>query len=130
VIVAWGSRFAGFVLYIKDAELCCEYVYSESLTHAIRAPFASSAGKATIELRFHRAGKNAGRVTLACAGRSVGSVDIPRRPALLGARQGRHLAIDHRVQRRALGIDAIGEVDCQEGQKWPLRAGQRISRRR
>ena len=60
VIVAWGSRFAGFVLFIKDAELCYEYVYSELLTHAIRAPFTSSAGKATIELRFHRAARTQG----------------------------------------------------------------------
>jgi hypothetical protein len=29
VILAWGSRFGGFVLYIKERQLCYEYVYSE-----------------------------------------------------------------------------------------------------
>lgn len=94
VIVAWGSRFAGFVLYIKDGELRYEYVYSESLTHEIRAPYASNSGRTTIELRFHRTGKNAGRATLSCAGQSVGSAEIPHTWPTHGTTAGLNCGLD------------------------------------
>ena len=45
VLLAWGSRFAGFVLYIKDGELRYEYVYSESIKYTLRAPFSPRVGQ-------------------------------------------------------------------------------------
>jgi arylsulfatase A-like enzyme len=78
VLLAWGSRFAGFVLYIKDGELCYEYVYSESLTHKLRVPFPDQAGKARVELRFDHAGKPGARASLSVNGQLAGAVTIPR----------------------------------------------------
>ena len=64
VMLAWGSMFAGFVIYIKNAQLCYEYVYSESLTaHAVRS--LSAAGRKAhdpAEIRAH--GRQAGRAIL------------------------------------------------------------------
>jgi hypothetical protein len=45
VILAWGSRFDGFVLYIKNGQLCYEYVYSESLKHTLAVDFPQRPGK-------------------------------------------------------------------------------------
>jgi arylsulfatase A-like enzyme len=78
VLIAWGSRFAGFALYIKGGELNYEYVYSESVSHSISAPFSPNPGKVAIRLEFRRTGKSAGRVTLKMGDDVVGSVEIPR----------------------------------------------------
>jgi hypothetical protein len=78
VLLAWGSRFGGFVLYIKDGELRYEYVYSESVSYTIRAPFKPGPGKATVRLNFQRTGTNARRALLMIGNEPVGSVDIPR----------------------------------------------------
>jgi arylsulfatase len=78
VIVAWGSRFAGFVLYVKGGEIAYEYVYSESVRHELRAPLGSVTGTTTIQLRFERTAKNAGRARLFIGAREAGSIDIPK----------------------------------------------------
>ena len=78
VLLAWGSRFAGFVLYIKDCELCYENVYSESLAHKLRAPFRRQAGKARVELRFDHAADRSARASLWIDGQAAGAVEIPR----------------------------------------------------
>ena len=78
VLLAWGSRFAGFVLYIKDGELRYQYVYSESIKYTLRAPFNPRAGKTLIRLIFQRTGPKAGRVQLMLDDSPVGSVEIPR----------------------------------------------------
>ena len=78
VLLAWGSRFAGFVLYIKDCELCYEYVYSESLAHKLRAPFRRQAGQTRVELRFDHAADRSARASLWIDGQAAGAVEIPR----------------------------------------------------
>ena len=78
VILAWGSHFGGFVLYVDDGLICYEYVYSESLTHTIRAPLSMVDERCVVELRFTKEGKSAGTASLAVDGRPVGSVAIPR----------------------------------------------------
>lgn len=78
VVLAWGSRFGGFVLYLKDGQACYEYVYSESVKHVIRADFRPMPGAAEIELRLTRTGKNALHAALFAAGRELGSVQIPK----------------------------------------------------
>lgn len=78
VLLAWGSRFAGFVLYIKDNALCYEYVYSESLTHKLRVPFRKPDGKVVIELKFNHADGQGARAALSVDGEIAGVVDIPR----------------------------------------------------
>ena len=78
ILLAWGSLFGGFVLYLKDRQLCYEYVYSESLKYTLKSAFPQSEGNAMVSLRFERSGKNAGRATLSIGGREVDAVDIPR----------------------------------------------------
>src|SRR5262249_14263077 len=78
VILAWGSRFGGFVIYVKKGQLSYEYVYSESLKHTLRVPFQLPKGRAVIQLKFERAREDAGVATLLINGAVAGSVDIPR----------------------------------------------------
>jgi arylsulfatase A-like enzyme len=78
VILAWGSRFGGFVLYIKDGQLCYEYVYSESIQHTLRAAFAPPPGGSAVELSFERVSPEAGRAVLRINGAVAGRLDIPR----------------------------------------------------
>lgn len=78
VLLAWGSHFGGFVIYLKDGRLCYEYVYSESLTHRIEGPYQPPPGDAKVELHFIRTGKNAGRAVLLADGNEIGEVEIPK----------------------------------------------------
>jgi arylsulfatase A-like enzyme len=78
VLLAWGSRFGGFVLYIKDGELRYEYAYSESVKYTIRAPFNPAPGRAVVRLTFQRTATNAGRALLRIGEDPVGSVMIAR----------------------------------------------------
>ena len=78
VILAWGSLFAGFVIYVDDGQLCYEYVYSESLKHTMSVAFPQRAGKRTIQLAFERTATHAGRASLTVDGAAADAVDIPR----------------------------------------------------
>jgi arylsulfatase len=78
IILAWGSLFGGFVIYVDDAQLRYEYVYSESLKHTMSVAFPRRAGKRTIELKFERTAMHAGRASLTVDGAAAGAVDIPR----------------------------------------------------
>jgi arylsulfatase A-like enzyme len=78
VILAWGSRFGGFVLYIKERQLCYEYVYSESQKHTLAVDFPQTPGKKVIQLKFERVGPRAGRASLVVDGAAAGVLDIPR----------------------------------------------------
>ena len=42
VILAWGSLFGGFVIYLKDGRLCYEYVFSEIDEARARCRFSAS----------------------------------------------------------------------------------------
>jgi hypothetical protein len=94
VLLAWGSRFAGFVLYIKDGALCYEYVYSESLTHKLSVPFRNSAGPAVVELRFEHADGSNARALLWVDGAEAGAVDIPRTWPTHGTTAGLYCGLD------------------------------------
>ncbi len=78
VILAWGSHFGGFVLFLKDGRLHYEYVYSESVTHTLIADVCFSAGKSVVELGFRREGSNRGTVSLRADGVELGTVRIPK----------------------------------------------------
>jgi hypothetical protein len=78
VLLAWGSHFGGFVLYLQDGSIRYEYVYSESVKHVLNLDYAPSPGKASVTLRFERHGKNAGHVTLSAGGQQAGPLEIPR----------------------------------------------------
>jgi arylsulfatase A-like enzyme len=78
VILAWGSRFGGFVLYINERQLCYEYVYSESQKHTLAVDFPQHPGKRVIQLKFERVGTRVGRASLVVDGAVAGALDIPR----------------------------------------------------
>ena len=78
VLLAWGSRFAGFVLYINNDELCYEYVYSESLTHKLCVPLNKPVGRVVIALKFDHGGNRGARASLWVDGEAAGAVEIPR----------------------------------------------------
>lgn len=77
IILAWGSLFGGFVLYIDGGRLCYEYVYSDALKHTMSAPLPQQPGKRSIELAFGRTGVRTGRARLAIDGTAAAAVDIP-----------------------------------------------------
>lgn len=78
VLLASGSRFAGYVLYVKDGRLVYEYVYSPAVRHAIRSQAAVPTGPSVLRYEFRRTGPRRGRGTLSIDGRAVGSVEIPK----------------------------------------------------
>jgi len=78
VILAWGSRFGGFVLYIKERQFYYEYVYSESQKHTLAVDFRQHPGRRVIQLKFERVGPRAGRASLVVDGAVAGALDIPR----------------------------------------------------
>ena len=78
VLLAAGSRFAGYALYVKEGRLVYEYVYAPAVRHAIRSEAAVSAGARVLRYEFRRTGPRRGRGTLSVDGRAVGSVEIPK----------------------------------------------------
>jgi len=78
VILAWGSHFGGFVLFLQGGRLHYEYVYSESVTHSLVADLRPASGRSVIELRFRREGSHRGTVSLRADGVELGSVPIPK----------------------------------------------------
>jgi arylsulfatase len=78
VILAWGSLFGGIALYVKDAQLTYEYVYSEARKHTLSAPLPQRSGARTVQMKFERTGPQAGRASLSVDGVNAGVTDIPR----------------------------------------------------
>jgi arylsulfatase A-like enzyme len=79
IVLAWGSRFAGFVIYLKNSRVWYEYVYSEAVRHTVSAAFTPRRGHtAKIQVKFERTGKNSGRVQLLTGNAETASADIPR----------------------------------------------------
>jgi arylsulfatase len=78
VILAAGTRFAGYVLYVKDGRAVYEYVYSQSVRHVIRSEAPFPAGRTTLRYEFTRTGSRRGRGTLSVDGTPVGTIEIPR----------------------------------------------------
>jgi arylsulfatase len=78
VLLAVGSRFAGYVLYVQEGRLQYEYVYSETVRHRIRSDRPVPAGRHALGFRFAKTGERRGRGTLFIDGAPVGSVELPR----------------------------------------------------
>jgi arylsulfatase len=78
VLLASGSRFAGYVLYVKDGRLVYEYVYSPTVRHALRSDIAVPKGPSVLRYEFRRTGPRRGRGTLSIDDRAVGAVEIPK----------------------------------------------------
>ncbi len=78
VILAAGTRFAGYVLYVQDTRCVWEYVYSQSTRHVIRSEAPLPTGRVELRYEFTRAGPRRGRGALYVDGKPVGAVEIPK----------------------------------------------------
>jgi arylsulfatase A-like enzyme len=78
VLLAAGSRFAGYVFYVKDRHVVFEYVYSPTTRHLIRSETVVPNGRSVLRWEFRRTGLRRGRGTLLIDGRAVGSAEIPK----------------------------------------------------
>lgn len=94
VLLAWGSHFGGFVVYLKDGQACYEYAYSQDVRHSIKADWQPPEGRAEIQLDVRRTGKNAVHARLLAHGQELGSVQIPRTWPTHGTTAGLNCGLD------------------------------------
>lgn len=78
VLLAAGTRFAGYVLYVKDGRAVYEYVYSQRVRHVIRSEAPLEAGRTVLRYEFTRTAPRRGRGTLHINDRSVGTIEVPK----------------------------------------------------
>jgi arylsulfatase A-like enzyme len=78
VLLAHGSWFAGYSLYLKDRHLVYVHNYLGLGEYRIRSTEPVPEGRVTLEFRFQRTGEHRGRGTLHVDGRAVGEGEIPR----------------------------------------------------
>jgi arylsulfatase len=78
VVLASGTAFGGYVLYVKDRRLIYEYVYSEDERYEIASDSPVPTGQSTLRFEFTRTGHRRGRGALFVDGRCVGSLEIPK----------------------------------------------------
>ena len=125
VLLAHGSWFAGYSLYVKDGLLTYVHNYLGLAEYRICATEALAPGKATLEFRFTRTGEHQGRGTLFVNGREVGAGEIPRTiPAVIetsgeglccGYDSGLPVTPDYRAPFRFTGRIAQVVVNVGEG---------------
>ncbi len=88
VLLAAGTRFGGYVLYMKDGRLVHEYVYSETVRHAMVADVPVAAGARRLRYEFTRTGARQGRGALYVDDRRVGANEVPKTWPLHGIAGG------------------------------------------
>lgn len=75
-LIAWGSRFAGFVLYAKAGNLVYEYIYTDEESYRLEAPLPASTRQAG--LRFTRTGDKRGTIELLVDGVAAATVQLEK----------------------------------------------------
>jgi arylsulfatase A-like enzyme len=78
VLLAWGSRFGGLVLYVQAGEVCLEYVYSEATTHRLASVERLAPGLHAIVVNFTRTGQRAGELELVIDNCCVAHTTVPK----------------------------------------------------
>ena len=78
VLLAHGSWFAGYTLYVKDRRLTYVHNYLGLAEYRVSATEDLPAGSAVLQFRFTRTGEHQGRGALYINGRQVGEAEIPR----------------------------------------------------
>lgn len=78
VLLAWGSRFGGLVLYVVDSKPVFEYVYDEKARYCLQGEAALRPGRCSVSVQFKRTEKLSARAQLEVDGACVDSIDIPR----------------------------------------------------
>ena len=78
VLLAQGSRFAGYSLYVKDGRLRYVHNYLGLERYAIAAEVALPVGPTELRFEFTKTGEHRGTGTLYVDGRQVATGEIPR----------------------------------------------------
>jgi arylsulfatase len=78
VLLAHGSWFAGYSLYVKNRRLTYVHNYWGLTEYRVQANQDLPAGKATLQFRFTRTGEHQGRGALFVNGKQVAEAEIPR----------------------------------------------------
>jgi arylsulfatase len=78
VLLAHGSWFAGYSLYVKNRRLTYVHNYLGLTEYRVQANQDLPAGKATLQFRFTRTGEHQGRGALFVNGKQVAEAEIPR----------------------------------------------------
>ena len=82
-IAAFGGRFAGWSLYLRDDTPCFTYNYAGLERTALAAPAPLSRGAHTIALRFTPATDGGAEAILSVDGREAARTHVPRRFQLI-----------------------------------------------
>lgn len=77
VLLAWGSRFGGLVLYVQAGKVCLEYVYSETTTHRLQVRERLAQGVHAVAVSFTPTGRRAGDLELFVDNRCVDRATVP-----------------------------------------------------
>ena len=78
VVLASGTRLAGYVLYLQKGHCVWEYVYSQDVRHLIRSVTTLPAGRVELRYEFTRTGPRHGHGALFVDGNRVGTAEIPK----------------------------------------------------
>ena len=78
VLLAHGSWFSGYSLYVKDARLVYVHTPMGLAEHRIVSTEPIPTGRQTLRFRFTRTGEHRGRGELFVGDRPVGAGEIPR----------------------------------------------------
>jgi arylsulfatase len=77
VLLAHGSWFAGYALYVKERRLVYVHNHLGLAEYRIASHEVLPEGRHTLAFRFERTGEHRGRGTLLCDGREIGAGEIP-----------------------------------------------------
>jgi arylsulfatase len=94
VLLTSGSRFAGYVLYLKDGHLIYEYAFSERDRYTIRSAIPVPEGRRALGFIFTKTGTRRGRGGLFIDGQSVGAVELPKTWPVITTAGGIHCGRD------------------------------------
>ena len=78
VLLAHGSWFAGYSLYVQNRRLHYVHNYLGLAEYRVSASEELPAGRLQLQLRFTRTGEHQGRAALYLGEREIGAGDIPR----------------------------------------------------
>ncbi len=78
VLLAHGSWFAGYSLYVKNRRLCYVHNYLGLAEYRIDSEVELPSGPSTLRFRFEKTGEHRGHATLLLGEHTIGEGDIPR----------------------------------------------------
>ena len=78
ILLASGSRFSGYALYVKDGRLVHEYAFSDRERTTLMSDMPVPTGPATLRYAFRKTGRRRGVGTLYVDGQAAGSAELPK----------------------------------------------------